>query len=218
MRGFNFEVKDGTIHILDYPNADKVLALPDDKFIIQLKDYELHWWDLSEAKHCLEATNDNYPDIINRALIQNAVILFYKCFGQSKFRNNSLKKDKILAGYPPEAKAVFDYYKNLRDKFIAHDESRYAQVLTGGLFETKKEYPFVDVVSTIAVAETIDRTGVSSFYRLVLVTLQWVESKIDNLTDLVKSQYRDKRLPDIEGLKPLQLNVPTEKDIFEKRY
>ena len=53
IKTFKFEVIDNTIHILDYPNADIVLTLPDDKLVKQLKDMQLHWWDLMEAKQSL---------------------------------------------------------------------------------------------------------------------------------------------------------------------
>lgn len=91
-----------------------------------------------EAKLCLEAFNNKNADIVNRALAQNAIVLFYKCFGKSEFRDNSLKKDKILVGFPPAAKEVFDYYKNIRDKFIAHDASRHSQAMVGIALDTKK--------------------------------------------------------------------------------
>lgn len=222
MKFFRSEIMDGKIHILDYPNANKVLSLPDDCLTKQLKDMLLHWDDLMEAKNCLEAMNSNYPDIVNKALAQNAIVVFYKCFGTNKSRNNSLKKDKILANYPPEAKAVFDYYKNLRDKFIVHDESRLAQVFTGAILQTDKTPPFVDIVSTVAIAEKFkskeEIEGLSSFHRLTLVSLQWVESKIDELSDLIKKEYRVKALTEFEGFEALSLSVPNNEDIFKKRY
>lgn len=222
MKSFRFEVSDGKIHILDYPNANKVLSLPDDCLTKQLKDMLLHWYDLMEAKNSLEAINSNYPDIINKALAQNAIVVFYKCFGTNKSRNNSLKKDKILANYPPEAKAVFEYYKNLRDKFIVHDESRLAQVFTGVILQTDKIPPFVDIVSTAAIAEKFksekEIEGLSSFYRLTLVALQWVENKIDELSDLIKKEYYLKDLTEFEGLETLSLSVPNNEDVFKRRY
>lgn len=222
MKSFRFEVSDGKIHILDYPNANKVLSLPDDCLTKQLKDMLLHWYDLMEAKNSLEAINSNYPDIINKALAQNAIVVFYKCFGTNKSRNNSLKKDKILAKYPPEAKAVFEYYKNLRDKFIVHDESRLAQVFTGVILQTDKTPPFVDIISTAAIAEKFksekEIEGLSSFYRLTLVALQWVENKIDELIDLIKKEYHLKALTEFEGFETLSLRVPNNEDIFKRRY
>ncbi len=222
MKSFNFKFVDGHIHILEYPEADTVLELPDDNLVKQLKDMLLHWWDLCEAKNCLQSMDNNYSDVINRALAQNAIVLFYKCFSSSKFRNYRLIREKILANYPPEAKKVFDYYKDLRDKFIAHDESRLAQVFTGIILNSKSELPVVDVVSSVVIAEKFkgeeEIAGLQSFYNLITVSLQWVETKIDELTDLTIKKYKDKPLSDFHEFPPLQMTVPDENNMFEKRY
>lgn len=182
----------------------------------------LHWFDLREAEKSLGSARTEYPDEVNRALAQNAIILFYKCFGSSKFRNYPLKDSKILAAYPPEAKKVYEYYKNLRDKYIAHDESRYAQVFTGLILDSTKECPFVDIVSTVAVAETFqgesNHQGLQSFYNLIHASIQWVEAKIDELSDIIKENYKELPGSKFEGFKPLQLTVPGNENMFEKRY
>ena len=199
-----------------------ILELPDDRCVKRLKDMWLHWWDLNEAKQSIESMNHNNSDVVNRALAQNSIVIFYKCFGKSKFRDNSLKRNKILANYPPEAKTVFDFYKDLRDKFIVHDESRLSQVFTGVILQSNKKHPFVDTLSTVAVAERFKTTeeleGLGSFYRLITVAIQWVEAEIDKLSDLLRDQYKEKGLPDFQGLEPLRLGVPTQDEMYKKRY
>lgn len=222
MRSFNFEVTNNAIHILEYPNADMVLELPNDRNSIRLMDMSLHWMDLMEAKNCLEAITADISDVVRTALAQNAIVLFYKCFGQNKFRNNSLKRDKILANFPPEAKAVFDYYKNLRDKFIVHDESRYAQVQIGMILESSKDYPFIDIVNGIFVTAKFkgesEVKGLQSFYQLVLAAITWTEKTIDDLSDLIKAEYRNKPLSAFRDFQPLHLQIPTNDEMFQKRY
>lgn len=217
-----FEVQDNTIHVLNYPDADMVLELPDDKYVKRLKDMWLHWWDLNEARQSLEAMNSNNPDTVNRALAQNSIVVFYKCFGKSEFRDNSLKRNKILANCPPEAKTVFDFYKDLRDKFIVHDESRLSQVLTGVILQTNKEYPFVDTLGMVAVAERFkspeELEGLASFHHLIRVATKWVETEIDKLSDLLRNQYKEKEMSDFQGLEPLRLSVPTQDEMYKKRY
>lgn len=222
MRSFNFEVTDGKIHILDYPNADLVLEPPNDRDTIRLMDMSLHWIDLIEARNCLEAITTDTPNVIRTALAQNAIVLFYKCFGRNEFRNNSLKRDKILANFPLEAKAVFDYYKNLRDKFIVHDESRYAQVQIGMILESSKNHPFVDIFNGIFVAAKFEGEsevkGLQSFYQLVLAAITWTEKTIDELSDLIKAKYQDKPISDFQDFQPLQLQIPKNEEMFQKRY
>ena len=127
-----------------------------------------------------------------------------------------------MAGYPPEAKAVFDYYHDLRNKFIAHDESRYAQVSTGVILESCKQFPFVDIVSTVAVVEKYkseeERQGLSSLYHLIVVSLQWVENKIDELSDLIKEQYSRKQISEFQKFESLAFSIPTQSEMFDKRY
>jgi len=222
MKGFNFEMKDGKIHILEYPSADMVLTLPDDTYTKRLKDMLLHWIDLKNAQDSLGSIRPDYPNIVNVSLAQNAIISFYKCFGYNKFRNNSLIESKILVGYPPEAKKVFDYYKTLRNKFIAHDESRLAQVFTGVILDSKCLQPFVDIVNTVAIADAfqgeLNQKGLQSFYNLVSISIEWVEHTIDELSDTLKNIYRQLPLSDFKDFKQLSLAVPNSENMFKKRY
>ena len=217
-----FEVRDNTIHVLNYPDADMILGLPDSQYVKRLKDMWFHWWDLNEAKQSLESMNSNNSDVVNRALAQNSIVVFYKCFGKSEFRDNSLKRNKILANFPPEAKKVFDFYKDLRDKFIVHDESRLSQALAGVILQSNKEHPFVDTLGTVAIAERFkspeELKGLGSFHRLITVAIQWVETEIDKLGDLLKEQYKDKEMADFQGFEPLRLGVPTQDEMYKKRY
>lgn len=223
MQTFRFETTGDEIRILDYPNSDvdAILELPNDKFVKQLKDFLLHWWDLMEVQQCLKSINPKNTDVINRALAQNAIITFYKCFGVNESRNNSLDRKKILNGQPPEAKDTFEYYRNLRNKFIAHDEGRLSQPLVAAVLTSTKEYPFDDIIWSVSVAEMFagkeNQEGLKSFYQLTLVALQWVENKIDELIDLLKRQYKGKKMADFQGLKPLQLSVPRKDEMYKKR-
>ena len=222
MKFYRFEVINNTIHILDGPAADKILELPNDRIVKRLKDMLLHWNDLMEAKSCLEAFNEKNTDIVNKSLAQNAIVLFYKCFGKSDFRDNSLKKDTILAGFPPAAKDVFDYYKNIRDKFIAHDASRHAQALAGIILETEKTPPFVDEIHMLATTEMFktkeEIEGLKSFYRLVTVSIKWTEDTIDKLCDKIKETYQTQPLSYFKDFATLQLRAPSEQEMFQKRY
>lgn len=199
-----------------------ILELPNDRYVKRLKDMWLHWWDLNEAKQSLESMSSNNSDVVNRALAQNSIVVFYKCFGKSEFRDNSLKRDKILANYPPEAKDVFDFYKDLRDKFIVHDESRLSQVLTGVILQSNKEYPFVDTFGMVAVVERFkspeELDGLGSFLHLITVAIQWVEAEIDKLSDLIRDQNNEKEMSDFQGFEPLRLSIPTQDEMYQKRY
>lgn len=198
-----------------------VLSLPNDKYTKQLRDMCLHWFDLMDAKATLEAMKRSNPAEINRSLGRDAIVTFYKCFGKNKSRSYSLSRDKVLSGYPADAKKVFDYYHNLRNKFIAHDESRYSQVFTGVILDSSKDPPFVDIVNSVTVADKFnseyDWKGLSSLYRLILASIKWVENKIDELIHIISNEYSNKRMVEFKDFKPLTYTVPRNEDVFSSR-
>lgn len=116
----------------------------------------------------------------------------------------------------------FDFYKTLRNKFIAHDGSRYANATTGAILDSSKERPLLDVVTAAWVADNYTSenglAAMQTFYHLVLVTIEWVEAKIDELGRLLKKQYGDKPMSAFRDFPPLQVEVPTQEKLFEKRY
>lgn len=179
-------------------------------------------WDLNDARQYLESYRSDNTDIVNKALVQSAIVSYYKCFGNSKFKHYPLKRDKVLAGYPSEAKEVFDYYYTLRNKYIVHDASRNAQVLTAVILDPEQEFPFVETVSTVVNNDyhsgENNLKGLNSLLHLVLVTIEWVEKRIDMLCDEIKEEYKDKKLQDYQGLKPPMLTIPNRDNMFEKRY
>ena len=206
---------------MDFPDRDIILELPDSELIRQLKDALLHWWDLTEAKQYLGAYSSDNNDIVNKALVQSAIVSYYKCFGNSKFRHYPLMRDKVLAGYPPEAKGVFDYYHTLRNKFIVHDESRNAQVITAAILDPEQEFPLVETLATVVNTEYSrgsNLDGLNSLLHLVLVTIEWVEKKIDTLCDAIKEEHKNMKMQDYQGFKPPVLTIPTNDNMFEKRY
>ena len=107
----------------------------------------------------------------------------------------------------------------MRNKFIAHDESRYSQVLTGVILDSSKEFPFVDIVNSVTVADKFnseyDWAGLSSLYRLILASIKWVEDKIDKLTGIISSEYSSMRMAEFKGFKPLTYTDP--EDMFNLR-
>lgn len=222
MKSFSMEFSGDKIYIREYPDADQILTLPDDPLVKQHKDMTLHMMDLLDAKTCLELLNPGNLDVANRALVQNAIVVFYKCFGNNEFRTHSLNRDKVLATQPGEAKKAFDFYKTLRNKFIAHDGSRYANATTGAILDSSKERPLLDVVTAAWVADNYTSenglAAMQTFYHLVLVTIEWVEAKIDELGRLLKKQYGDKPMSAFRDFPPLQVEVPTQEKLFEKRY
>lgn len=181
----------------------------------------LHLMDLHDAEQYLQAYHPDNGNVVNRALVNGAIVAYYKCFGCSECRPFPLLRDKVLADKPPEAKALFDYYKNLRDKYIAHDGSRCSLSVTGAILDPEKEYPLVDVVSSVlltdhANGETAEQ-GLVMLLRLVTVTIDWVEKKIDGLCLAIKKLYGTKTMSDFQNCNPIEIRIPNNEQLFERR-
>lgn len=120
------------------------------------------------------------------------------------------------------AQRQIKYYKNIRDKFIAHDASRHAQALAGIILETEKTPPFVDEIHMLATTEMFktkeEIEGLKSFYRLVTVSIKWTEDTIDKLCDKIKETYQTQPLSYFKDFATLQLRAPSEQEMFQKRY
>ena len=103
-----------------------------------------------------------------------------------------------------------------------YDGSRRSQVLAGVILRSNKERLFVDALGMAAVAERFksleELKGLAPFRRLITVAIQWVETEIGKLSDLLRGQYKGKQMPDLQGLEPPRLSVPTQDEMHVKRY
>jgi hypothetical protein len=90
----------------------------------------LHLSDLYFCEAALEQIDrlDSRRGVIAEALWVAAIARYFKCFGSSQSRAQ-LSAKKILKSHPG-AEEVFDYFKNLRDKHLIHDESALTQGFT----------------------------------------------------------------------------------------
>lgn len=219
MRTFNFKVDGNNIKVLDYPDAEGAVLLPEDKYTKQLVDYYKHWWDLQDSKKSLESMRSDYSEIINKALAQNAIISFYKCFESSKGRNTPLSKKKILAKQPPEASIVFDYYKRLRDRFIAHDESNLTLMQVGGIIDGKNTPAFIDtIIPSFFILKYQGKqeiAGLNSFMRLVDLSLRWTDQKTDELNRILYDKYSKWTIEELRKLPPLRTDIPKKDNLLD---
>lgn len=217
MRNLKFEVNNNKIILLDYPTSTKVIELPDSITSKQLQDMLLHQYDLNNAKSFMQLVKQNNPLNLNTALVYSAIVNYYKCFGDNKGRKYRLHKSKILVGLPEGADEVYEHYKMLRNKFIVHDESRYAQVLTGLVIETEKELPYIDVCATVVTRVYLQVDEFQSLFNLILATLDWVNRKVDELLDMLEKEYILQPISHFEALKELTFNVPSNDEAFTSR-
>jgi len=216
MKNLRFECVDNKLHILGYPTADKVLELPDTHISKQLKDMILHQFDLNSSIDFMQSIPSN-SDIVRIGLVNSAIVSYYKCFGSNKSRHNKLMKKKALFGLPKDAGDVFDYYKGIRDRFIAHDNSRYTQVYAGVIIESTKLKPFVDILATAFVADIARVDELQSFFNLISVTVEWVDKEIDKLMELLKNEYNSYSIQDFQHFNEIIYSTPSSNELNSNR-
>lgn len=207
------------LQIMEYPTADLVKALPETHITQQIKSLALHRVDLINAKNSLELIGSKNNEVMNNALAQSAIISYYKCFSSSKGRQR-LKENKIFVNCHPDYNKVFLYYLDLRNKFIAHDESRLAQALVGVVLDSKKELPYIDIVYSTMVADKFthkeDIEHLSWFYRITTHSLDWVQNKIDELVNSLVLEYKEKPLSEFLDFPSFQMQAPTDENMYQK--
>jgi len=194
-----------------------IFELPNTHISRQLKDMILHQSDLQSAKESIDAMHSYNQKIINTALIQSALISYYKCFGDSKFKHYRLEKSKVLSGLPQDAHDSFEFYRNLRRKFVVHDESRYADVYVGVVVESTNQTPFVDVVSLAFIADIATPEYSQVLSSLILATLDWVTKKIDELNRILINEYKSHSMKEFQTLNEIIYKPPKDDDWLNKR-
>ena len=71
------------------------------------------------------------PGLVRQGLWRSAVEHCMKCFSSSEARSK-LNPKKVFKG-DPEALEIHEYFRNLRNKHIAHDENAYSQCIPGAV-------------------------------------------------------------------------------------
>ncbi len=170
------ETKTG-FHVEDIPDAVKLIRL-EDSISRRLADLFLHKADLEFADSCLIQINGvpTEPKVIPDALWRCAIIHYMKCFGDSQARFR-LGFSQIYKGEPPEALEVFQYFKDLRNKHIVHDENAYAQSIPcAALNKGDKPYKVEKVICLISRFDVLSQENYSNLKLLVDKALAWVVS------------------------------------------
>lgn len=201
-RNIKFEIEDGKIILKGYPEGCEVRQVPFDKRYCRLYSLLLTRYDLNKGKSNLQSLGEN--EDVNEAILKATIIDFVKCF-TSNGQRIQLDKNKV---YKSEngADEAYDFYKRLRDKFIAHDESAYATSLVGIVIDPKNK----NVVEAIGAGVVIklDEGYVQTLFNLIEHALKYVEAEIDFEFKRIVEDYRVKDWEEIENLPSLIYEAP----------
>lgn len=167
--------------------------------------------DLSFSAECLKRlkTLSEKPDpdkVVFEALWDAATVGFFRCFDSP----NGLSRS-VLQELPQGAEQAFTFFKNYRDKHIAHRSNSMDQVKIGlALAAHSDDDNPVDGVGYVCMqdASFADRSWILSLSRLIDALLVVLSQKMSRASDAVLAKARSEPIDKLYKLPPLLMVVP----------
>lgn len=207
------------------PNGLEVHGVEDAKILVRLADRRaqrvahlfLHLADLSFADECLnELPKQPEHSIVQQALWRDAIIHFFKCFGNSKARS-SLSEHKVLKG-DAEWLEIFRGFKSLRDKHLVHDENPYTQgIPAAALNDGSKAYKVEKIITIGIIGDTLTKEEFSNLKLLIKRTKDWVDNEYHTLCAELSSDLEKIPYEELIKLPAPQYSKPQEGDVHRSR-
>lgn len=219
MQHLSIVLNNGSFEVHGLPPDSRISIKIDGHQAKQLGDHMLHQTDLEFADQCLDAINlvPDDPPAIRQALWRSAIISVMKCFGANSSRS-SLSANKVLKGLPPEAIIVFDYFKHLRNKYIAHDENAWTQVMTGAaLNDGSKEFKVEMVFAVAALAQTLEQANYGNLKLLIRAALDYSREQFELLTEQIKRDLETFSYEELAKRDPPVYRAPEAHEVSTRR-
>lgn len=201
MYAVDYEIQDGKIVILNCPVDAELLKIPQEEYL-KFYSFLTHEKDFSMALEFFDYWGEN--EIINRALFIAALSQFMKCFQNCEDR---IPLDDSLFDSDEDAKNAFKTFKNLRNKYIIHDDSLYDQSLVGIIISPSekmvKEWTHINFS-----ANTSGREYMEPLYNVITYAKNELENLIDIEGNKMLKDYREKPWSEVENMEPCQYTVP----------
>lgn len=199
------------LHIEDYPQA-VALKQVDSADARELMSLALHHSDMVACKGFIDDIYQfrNLPNSehLIHALWIAAIALFFKCFGRNDARGR-LSAKEVFADHDG-ALPVFQFFKDLRDKHLIHDENPYSQGAVALVINPiENPHKVADVLSMSFHSFTADESHVDSFSPLVEVASGWVWQKMDRLHSKIAQEFELISHPELMALPDVQYSPPT---------
>ena len=217
MESFEIVLTDSGIHINGFPDATKVIKLSGPK-AQQLSELASHRNDLQIALASLEGINGVAPEspFVRQGLWRSAVEQCMKCFSASEARSR-LDPKKVFKG-DSEALEVYEYFRNLRNKHIAHDENAYSQCIPGAaLNRPNSEHKIAKIVCFSAYAETLDQGNYGNLHKMVTETLSHIDARFEGLCSDLTAELEARSYGELDAMEEMTYSKPELGDIGESR-
>lgn len=216
MENFLITKNEKGLHIEGLPDAIKVVCI-DNPEARRVADMALHRYDLSFTLECLEAINisPDKPSVIRQALWHSAIVHYLKCF-QGSCARILLAESKVYNS--KAALDAFNYFKNLRNKHIIHDENSYAQSLpSAAINDGKKAFKIEKILCMTVIAETLEQANYTNLHSLTTEALKYVEAQSDELCNRLTITLEKESYDDLNNRPSLTVKAPEIKDISKQR-
>jgi hypothetical protein len=130
----------------------------------------------------------------------------------------SLIASKVYKGHPASNLEAFDFFQQLRDKHLAHDENSSSQCPVGAAINGGNKQHKVEGV--VPIVHTFGVEGPENYRNLQLlieVATAWVATEFDKVLDSIKDDLEQAPYGELVSRPVLQVVVPTIEDMGKKR-
>lgn len=201
----------------EIPDAHSVVKI-DGRIASRAADLLLHRSDLELASTSLQYIDKipgNEP-LVREALFRSSIIHLLKCFDGKGVRSQ-LSPDKIFAGQPL-GKEVFQHFKELRNRTIAHDENSHTQAIPMAVLnDGSKNYKVEKIVSLGVSVQTLDQDSLANLATTVNFVFNWVSTEYDKLCQQLTTELEAKNYAELSSMGPVQYSKPKPEDISKRR-
>ncbi|MCJ2062614.1 hypothetical protein MKK63_07830 [Methylobacterium sp. J-088] len=174
----------------------------------QMSHYGAHQADLRYCYELLMLLPGKPSDLSSDAIWKTAIITYVKCFCGNKARSTKLQEDVIFKGNE-DALHVFKYFKNLRNKHLAHDENDYTTCIpSASINYGGKPYKVENIGFIGTTALTLDQTTYNNLLKLVIDTNQWVQEKYNTITKELNDELEGMPLEKLLAHEEVGLSMP----------
>lgn len=196
------EVFENEIRIKGYPDGARVFKVPKEQYTT-LYSYIAHKKDITCALEFFNYWSDK--EVINKALFIAALTQFMKCFQPCGNRDNL--KDTIF-DENEEVKKGFISLKEIRNKFIIHDDSLFDQTYIG-IVTLPSEKSIIDWVGMNLSANIFDDKYAEPLRNIIIFTLKKLDDLIDKEAETMKRDYEMIPWEEVEKMENIVHKIPS---------
>jgi hypothetical protein len=203
------------IHIDGIPDAVKAIELsgPQSRRLAHLA---LHQGDLQFVIACLEEINRTESQIARDALWDYAIVRFVKCFVGGSAR--SQLDERHIYKNEPQGMQAFDYFKNLRNKHVIHDENAYSQCIPSAAINAgNKPYKVEKILAMPVIGITLEQANYNNLHLLASYALTWVTNKFDELCNTITAELEKESHEALIARKSASFTIPNTENIGTRR-